>query len=62
VRVLRANGDPRWRDLLESGHARLQERASRLSDEAARLAFLANVPVNRELVAERAGLVQEGDA
>jgi tetratricopeptide (TPR) repeat protein len=50
VQVLDAAGDPRVREVLERGHAELQERAEKITDEALRRSFLENVPWNRELV------------
>jgi hypothetical protein len=52
VRVLRANGDPRWRPVLDAAHARLLECASKFSDEEARRAFLEEVPVHHAIEVE----------
>ncbi len=48
-RVLHANSDPRAPDVLKAAFDLLQERAALIPDEAARRAFLENVPANREL-------------
>ena len=50
-RVLRAADDPRVRQVLEKGHALLQEWAAKITDEPLRRAFL-QVAANRELAAE----------
>jgi hypothetical protein len=36
---------------LERAHARLQEQAAKIADEAMRRSFLQNVPYHREIVA-----------
>jgi len=51
-RVLRANQDPRARDLLETVHRLIQEKAAKISDEKKRRAFLENVATHREIVRE----------
>jgi hypothetical protein len=50
IQVLQAAGDPRAREVLEKGHAELQERAEKITDEALLRSFMENVPFNRELV------------
>jgi hypothetical protein len=49
--VLHAANDPRARDVLERAHAKLQEQATKITDEAMRRSFLENVPYHREIVA-----------
>ncbi|MBU1877991.1 MAG: tetratricopeptide repeat protein, partial [Chloroflexi bacterium] len=48
-RVLQAQQDPRARAILQTAHRLLQERASRITDEALRRSFLENVPAHREI-------------
>jgi DNA-binding SARP family transcriptional activator len=48
--VLRANGDPRARELLEDAHALLEEQVSHINDEELRRSFLENKPEIIELV------------
>ena len=48
--VLRANGDPRAKDVLEEGYRFLQERAAKISDEGERRSYLENVAANREII------------
>jgi predicted ATPase/class 3 adenylate cyclase len=50
VQVLQAAGDPRTDQVLKSGHAELQGRATKIKDPEIRKSFLGNVPYNRELV------------
>ena len=49
-RVLRANEDPRARDLLDNAYRLLQERANKIDDEELRRSFLESVPAHREIV------------
>jgi hypothetical protein len=51
-RVLRANHDPRAKELLETAHHTLQERAAGIADEEQRRSFLENVPPHREILQE----------
>jgi adenylate cyclase len=51
-RVLRANSDPRAKQVLEEAHSLLQERAAEIDDDDLRHSYLENVTANRELVAE----------
>jgi tetratricopeptide (TPR) repeat protein len=53
-RVLQANGDPCASDILEEAHRLLKAQAAKISDEAERRSFLANVAANREIVEEYA--------
>lgn len=50
-RVLHAAHDPRANDILTAAYTLLQDRASRIADEAAQHMFLDNVPHHRALVA-----------
>ena len=50
-RVLAAAADPRARQVLESAHLVLIERAARIGDDALRLTFLNAVPYHRDIVA-----------
>jgi hypothetical protein len=49
--VLRINGDPRARAILESAYQRLQEQAAKIPDAATRRMFLENVPNHRDSLA-----------
>jgi len=49
-RVLRANEDPRARELLDEAHLLLQEWALKIDDEALRRTFLEKVAAHREIV------------
>ena len=48
--VLHQADDPRAADILKSAHQQLQERANRIEDKTLRQTFLANIPVNREII------------
>jgi tetratricopeptide (TPR) repeat protein len=48
--VLRASGDPRAAEILNTAHRLLLEQAARLSDEGMRRSFLENVAEKREIV------------
>jgi hypothetical protein len=50
-RVLRANQDPRARDILNTAHSLLQERAANISDEKLWRSYLENVAAHREIIA-----------
>jgi tetratricopeptide (TPR) repeat protein len=50
-RVLCAQDDPRAEEVLDAGYHLLQERASKIDDEALRRSYLENVPYHREIVA-----------
>jgi tetratricopeptide (TPR) repeat protein len=56
VQVLQSLNDPHGYDILVAAHARLQEQAAQIADEAARRMFLEDVPAHRELAAEFARL------
>lgn len=49
--VLQVTQDPRARDVLNTAHHLLQERAARIEDEELRRSFLENVAVHREIIA-----------
>jgi hypothetical protein len=49
-RVLRANGDPRAREILDAGYRLLQERATHINDEKLRRSYLESVATHREIV------------
>lgn len=49
-RVLEANGDPRAPEVLAMAHAKLQERAARITDKVMRRSYLENVAAHREIV------------
>jgi predicted ATPase len=49
-RVLKANQDPRAREILNTAYHLLQERAAKVSDEEMRRSFLENVTAHREIV------------
>jgi predicted ATPase/class 3 adenylate cyclase/DNA-binding SARP family transcriptional activator len=49
-RVLRANDDPRTRQILDAAYRLLQERANNIDDEELCRSFLENVPAHREIV------------
>jgi diguanylate cyclase (GGDEF)-like protein len=51
-RVLRANQDPRAKQVLNAAHRLLQERAFKIADEELRRKFLNNVAAHREIVHE----------
>jgi DNA-binding SARP family transcriptional activator/class 3 adenylate cyclase len=51
-RVLRANGDPRAKEIMDVACRLLQERAKKIDDEALRRSYLENVAAHREIVAE----------
>jgi tetratricopeptide (TPR) repeat protein len=51
-RTLTANQDPRARDLLNTAHSLLQERAARIGDEETRRSYLEKVSANREILQE----------
>ncbi|MCP4536403.1 MAG: AAA family ATPase [Chloroflexi bacterium] len=51
-RVLRANQDPRAREILNTAHRLLQERAAKIDDETMRRSFLENVAAHHEIVDE----------
>jgi len=60
--ALHAANDSRAYIVLDRAHARLQERASRITDAAMRRSFLEHVPYHREIVAAWATHVaQEGN-
>jgi adenylate cyclase len=50
-RVLRANGDPRAEELLNTAHRLLQEDAANIDDEGLRRSFLENVAAHRQILA-----------
>jgi hypothetical protein len=50
--VLRANEDPRAREVLGRAYRLLREWADRIEDQDLRRSFLENVAVNREIVRE----------
>jgi hypothetical protein len=50
--VLQANRDLRAINVLQMAHQVLQERATRLHDEALRRSYLEQVPINREIMSE----------
>jgi class 3 adenylate cyclase/tetratricopeptide (TPR) repeat protein len=58
-RVLHAAGDPRAAPLLGTLHARLQERAAKITDDGLRRSFLESVPEHRELLQVVAGTMAE---
>jgi predicted ATPase/class 3 adenylate cyclase len=49
-RVLQAAGDGRAREILDTAHRQLQERAEKISDLDVRRNFLENVPYHREIL------------
>ena len=51
-KVLQANQDPRASQILETAHSLLQERASKISDEADLKNFLENIPWHLEIIKE----------
>ena len=51
-RVLRANGDSRAWEVLDTAHRLLQEQAAKIGDEELRRSFLRNVVARREIVKE----------
>jgi predicted ATPase/class 3 adenylate cyclase len=57
-RVLRANGDPRARSILDAAHSLLQEWVAKIEDQALRRSFLENVAAHREIIAEWEGRQQ----
>jgi tetratricopeptide (TPR) repeat protein len=59
-RVLRANGDPRADEVLETAHCLLQERAAKIEDEEVRRSFLENVAAHRELASEWHAVGRDG--
>jgi len=59
-RVLRASGDPRAHDILDTAHCLLQERAAKMPNEESRRQFLENVAAHREIVSESAKGEQGG--
>jgi hypothetical protein len=50
--VLRANQDPRAREILVSAYDLLQERAAKITDAELRRSFLEEVPAHQEIVHE----------
>jgi adenylate cyclase len=50
--VLTANQDPRARELLNTAHRLLQERAAKIDNEEVRQSYLENVPAHHEIVQE----------
>ncbi len=48
--VLKANGDPRLKDMLEASHQFLQTQAARIKEEEIRRTFLEQIPWNRQLL------------
>jgi WD40 repeat protein/predicted ATPase/DNA-binding SARP family transcriptional activator/uncharacterized protein YjbI with pentapeptide repeats len=54
-RVLRASGDPRAAELLQSAAALLEQQAGDLADPARRRVFLEDVPAHRAILAARDG-------
>ena len=49
--ILRAVNDPRADAVLERTHTRLQQQSAKITDDAMRRSFLANVPYHREIMA-----------
>ena len=47
-----ANQDPRARELLDTAHGLLQERAAKIGDQEMRRSYLENVSAHREIVQE----------
>jgi len=50
AKVLQASQGPRFRNVMETAHAYLQERTEKIADEADRRSFLENVPWHREFL------------
>jgi len=59
-RVLRASGDPRAHEILDTAHRLLQERAVKMPDAETRRMFVENVAAHREIVSEFAKGEQGG--
>ena len=55
--ILMAASDPRASQVLAAGHANLQERAAKISDDAMRHSLLDNIPSHQELLALYTGEV-----